>query len=133
MTQSVNPNLIPSQSFPHVFWVDLRQDGILTEIAVVKQDQLGNTYFFPIGTLDNIDKNRLKNILASRNADRFPLWDLMQSVTLGNGVNALEYFHQLVKILTISGQVMEITSGKIGAPIPPAVQSIKPEPSQFAG
>lgn len=104
-------------SYNHIEWIDLQGTNILTEVAVMKRDQLGNTHFFPVGSLDAIDKARLRNILTGRNAAQYPLWDLMQSVTLGNGINALTYFHQLVQILTPGGQVIDVSAGKMGVPI----------------
>ena len=102
-------------SYPHVEWLDLHQNGVLTECAVMKKDSNGNIYHFSIAALDDVDKNRLRNILVSRNAANFHLWDLMEQVTLGNGVNALEYFHQLVKVQTPGGAIIDPMQGRIGA------------------
>lgn len=116
--------------FPHIEWLDLQNNGVLTECAVMKRDGNGNIYFFPVTSLDSVDKQRLRNILTGRNARNFPLWDLMQQVTLGNGVNALEYFHQLVKVLTPNGQIIDATAGRVGA----ARRHVaKPTESDFAG
>ena len=38
----------------------------------------------------------------------------MSQRTLGNGVNALDYFHQLVKILTPSGEIMDPSATRMG-------------------
>lgn len=102
-------------AYPHVEWLDLHNNGVLTECAIMKKDANGNIYHFQLATLDAVDKQRLRNILTSRNARNFPLWDLMQQVTLGNGVNALEYFHQLVKVLTPGGQIIDPIMGRMGA------------------
>lgn len=104
-------------AYPHIEWLDLHGKGVLTECAIMKKDGNGNVYHFQIASLDSIDKTRLRNILVSRNAKNFPLWDLMQQVTLGNGINALEYFHQLVKVLTPSGQIIDATHGRMGASV----------------
>jgi hypothetical protein len=105
-------------AYPHVEWLDLKNDGINVECAVMKRDSNGNIYHFQLAALDAVDKQRLRNILTGRNARNFPLWDLMQQVTLGNGVNALEYFHQLVKVKTPSGQIIDPVQGRMGAAKP---------------
>jgi hypothetical protein len=102
--------------YPHVEWIDLKNDGTLVECAIMRKDANGNIYFFEVGNLDNVDKQRLFNIIVDRNASRYELWDLMSQKTLGNGLNALEYFHQLVKVITPAGQVMTPRAGVLGAP-----------------
>jgi len=114
-------------AYPHLEWLDLQQNGVLTECAVMKKDPNGNIYHFSVASLDAIDKNRLRNILTGRNSANFPLWDLMQQVTLGNGVNALDYFHQLVKVQTPGGQIIDPVQGRIGAA--GTVQTPQPTPA----
>ena len=92
---------MPRSRYPHIEWVDLTNDGTLVEVAVMRRDGLGNMYFVRLDALDEIDKRRLFKIVTNRNAELYELWDLMSNVTLGNGVNALEYFHQLVKSLLL--------------------------------
>ncbi len=99
---------------PHVQWIDLKGNGVLIECAVFKEDGFGNTYFLEIPNMDGIDKTRLTRILQSRNAETFPLWDLMSQVTLNNGMNALNYFHQLVKVITPEGVIMNPRAGAVG-------------------
>ena len=101
-------------AYPHVEWIDLG-NGLLTEVAVLKKDGEGNTYYFELNKLDAIDRQRLFNIITKRHAGQFPLWDLLNQHTLGNGMNALNYFHQLVKVVTADGQVMDPKQGVIGA------------------
>ena len=103
-----------STQHPHIEWIELAGDGMLHECAVLKRDNFGNVYYFKTNTLDNIDKQRLAAILSDRNANNFELWDLMSHRTLGNGVNALAYFHQLVKVLTPNGKTVELQSGQVG-------------------
>lgn len=105
-----------SREYPHVEWLELNKDGMLHECAVMKRDGLGNVFFFQINHLDDVDKRRLAQMLADRNAKNFELWDLMSQKTLGNGMNALQYFHQLVKVLTPNGKVIDPRSGLRGAP-----------------
>lgn len=100
--------------YPHVEWIDLRGNGVLVECAVMRKDDFGNIYFIEIPALDQIDKNRLARILTNRNANNFELWDLMSQITLNNGINALQYFHQLVKIITPKGVIMNPRQGTVG-------------------
>ena len=108
-------------SFAHVEWVDLQENGTLVEVAVVKRDEQGNIYFFELNKLDEIDRQRLFNIITKRVSDKFELWDLLSQHTLGNGMNALTYYHQLVKILTPAGTIIDPKAGVIGVaqPVPP--------------
>ena len=99
---------------PHVRWVDLTENGTLTEVAIVREDENGNIYFFELNKLDQIDRQRFFNIITKRHAPQFPLWDLLSQHTLGNGMNALDYFHQLVKIQTASGSIIDPKTGVIG-------------------
>lgn len=101
-------------SFPHVEWIDLKGNGVYVECAVMKRDDFGNIFFIEIPSLDEIDKTRLVRILQNRNAEAFELWDLMSQITLNNGVNSLSYFHQLVKVITPSGVVMNPRAGTVG-------------------
>jgi len=102
-------------AFPHIEWVDLKDNGTLIEVAVIRRDDNGNLYFFELNTLDAIDRQRLFNIISKRHATSFQLWDLLSQHTLGNGMNALDYFHQMVKILTPSGSIIDPKSGVMGA------------------
>lgn len=101
--------------YPHIGWVDIEGDGILTEIAIMKNGVNG-LMFMKLNSLDPIDKQRLLRIIMNRNAHLYELWDLMSNLTLGNGANALEYFHQYVKVLAPSGELISPTMGRIAAP-----------------
>lgn len=101
-------------NLPHIYWIDLKGDGVFTECAVMKRDNLGNVFFFPLTALDSIDKKRLSRIVTNRNARTYELWDLMSNITLNNGVNALTYFHQLVQVMTPSGRTMKPQAGVVG-------------------
>jgi hypothetical protein len=102
-------------SHPHIGWIDIQKNGIFVECAIMKRDRLGNVYYFPIKWLDEIDKLRLYNIITNRNARSFELWDLMSQITLNNGVNSLSYFHQLVRQMTPSGQILTPGIGQTGS------------------
>ena len=103
-----------SREYPHVEWLELHQDGVLHECAVMRRTPDGSVLFFRTNDQDEIDRRRLAGILADRNAANFELWDLMSQKTLGNGMNALAYFNQLVKLLSPGGKVMDPKSGQIG-------------------
>lgn len=95
---------IQKGQFPHTEWVDLLNNGVAVEVIVMKRDQRnGDLYFIRTDYLDEIDRRRILQILKKRDADKYPLWDLLDNTTLGNGENALEYFHQLVRVVTESG------------------------------
>ena len=100
--------------YPHVEWLDLHGTGVATECAILKKDASGNIYFFPLNALDMIDKKRIYDIVTNRNARMYELWDLMSQITMRNGVNALSYFHQLARVLTPSGQIIEVDPSRRG-------------------
>lgn len=100
--------------YPHIEWLDLYNNGVVTECAILKKDPEGNVYFFPVNTLDMIDKKRLLDIVTNRNAHLYELWDLMHQITMRNGVNALVYFNQLAKVLTPSGAIIEVDPSRRG-------------------
>jgi hypothetical protein len=54
-------------------------------------------------------------VITKRDAHKYPLWDLLSGSTLKNGMNALDYFNQLVKVRSVSGQIFQPQSGKVGA------------------
>ena len=99
---------------PHVFRIDLDNDGLAHECAVISTDQYGNTYYLKIAELDNIDRVRIGKILQHRYIAQLPLWDVMSQTTLKNGMNALEYFQQLVKAITPAGKMFVPKAGAAG-------------------
>ena len=95
--------------------MDLYGNGVAHDVVIVKHDEgNGDIAFIKVSDLDNIDKARMRQILTKRNADTMPLWDVMAQVTLKNGVNALSYFHQLVKVKTRSGQIITPSASRRG-------------------
>ena len=80
--------------WPHTAWIDLKNDGIMIECAVMKEDGFGNVYYIELGSLDGVDRQRMSNMLRQPRANEVPLWETMSNSQLGNGMNALEYFHQ---------------------------------------
>jgi hypothetical protein len=108
------PIEIRPSKYPHIGWIDPTGTGVWEEVAILNVDANGNVHFVPLSSLDSIDKRRLVDIISGRQATLFPLYELMAQKTLGNGVNSLEYYHQLAKILTPNGQILQPRLGQIG-------------------
>jgi hypothetical protein len=105
---------------PHIEWVDLGENGVAIEVVVVKRDPRNDDlYFIKTEDLDQIDRNRLTQILRKRDAGKYELWDLLDNTVLGNGENALEFFHQLVRVRTARGQILVPGSGRAGIALRP--------------
>lgn len=101
--------------YQHVRQIDLKKDGLIHEILVVKEDlSNGDIYFIKTADLDPIDRKRFLKILAKRDATNYPLWDLLSQVTLPNGCNALEMYHQLVMNRLANGRIVPPGKG-VGA------------------
>lgn len=103
--------------YPHIEWVDLDSNGVAVEIVVMKRDTgSGDLYYIKIIDMDEIDRNRLVHILQGRDAGRHELWDVLDNTTLANGENALDFFHQMVKVQTVGGVTMSPGVGRHGIP-----------------
>lgn len=116
--------------YPHIEWLDLANSGVVTECAIMKKDPEGNIFFFTLNSLDLIDKKRLLDIVTNRNAHLYELWDLMSQITMRNGVNALVYFNQLAKVLTPSGQIIDVDPSRRGLAMQNRVDVVDTEPTQ---
>lgn len=108
-----------SRSVPHVAQADIEGNGVGVAIAVVAiDDNNQDLHYIRLDRLDEIDLRRLTQILQSRDSARWALWDLLSQRTLLNGMNALNFFHQLVRVRTISGQNTSASgTGTRGAPL----------------
>jgi hypothetical protein len=114
------------QQYRHYVSMDLYGNGVAYDVLIVNEDKSnGDVYFIKVEDLDDIDRKRVRQILTKRNANTMPLWDVMSQVTLKNGMNALEYFHQLVKIKTKSGQIISPSASRRGMGI--ARRAIQPQ------
>ena len=80
-------------SLNHVWLIDWNDDGILREIAVVMETDDGSLFGIEVDKLHPIDKSRLKKVITSIHADKYPLWELLSQGRLSNGLNALDFFH----------------------------------------
>lgn len=105
--------------------LDLARNGVLTEVTVVKVVEHGlnddgnpqrEIWFIRNDELDAIDQKRLLNVLqrSAKVNDFQPLYETLSQVTLGNGQNALDYFHQYVRILYPSGAIERPRAGRSG-------------------
>lgn len=120
--------LQPSK-YPHVYWIDLHNNGVMHEIIVVTKDGNGNIWYIPMNTLDAIDKRRIFKLVTDRSATLMPLYDVMYNTRLGNGCNALEYFNQLTKLRTPNGQIFDVRSGVFGAAATPETGNVAQQTS----
>ena len=100
--------------WPHTKWIDLKNDGVMNECAVLKEDGFGNIYYVEIPSLDNVDRDRIARMLTAPRAKEIPLWEIMSNTQLRNGMNALDYFHQLTKVITPEGVIMNPRVGAVG-------------------
>lgn len=91
---SVKDKIIKTKTdLPHVFRVDIDDSGLLQEVAIVKEEDDGTIHYIQISALHQIDKQRLKKVVTSIHADKYPLWELLSQARLNNGINALDFFH----------------------------------------
>jgi hypothetical protein len=95
----------------HVFYIDVADNGQFKEVAVVKEWPNGSLSYIDISLIDNVDRGRLKKVLTGGHADKYPLWDLLSQERLSNGKNALDYFHQMVKVKKAPGHVDNLMTG----------------------
>lgn len=100
------------KEFQHVQYLDLYGNGLFTEVVVIKEEINGDKYFLQTNLLDVIDLERLRNILDKRDSNLYAMWDLMSQTQLRNGMNALEYFHQLTRIKTKAGPIVQPSSSR---------------------
>lgn len=100
----------------HIFNFDVNDDGRYREVAVLKlskgiDNSISAIHYVDIALMDNVDKGRLKALVTNVHADKYELWDLMSQNTLNNGKNALDYFHQLAKVVNGSGAINTAMGG----------------------
>jgi hypothetical protein len=81
----------------HIELKDVDGTGILKEVVVMKRWDNGSYSYIETALLDNVDKGRLKGIITNQFSDKYEAWELCAQTTLSNGMNALDYFHQLAR------------------------------------
>jgi len=102
-------------TYRHYVSADIYGDSIARNILIVKEDEVtGDLYFIKEEDLDIVDQRRIAQILRKRNANQYPLWELLAETTLKNGMNALEYFHQLVQVRTATGKIVKPSATRHG-------------------
>lgn len=90
----------------HIEQLDIDETGLLQEVAIVKREEDGTVHFIQVDSLHPLDKSRLKKIVTSQHADKYPLWELMSQAKLSNGMNALDFFHyNFVKVKRAPGSI----------------------------
>jgi len=77
----------------HIFLIDIDDTGLLRECAVVNEFDDGSLAYILIDTLHPIDKARLKKVVTSQHADKYPLYELLSHAKFSNGLNGLDYMH----------------------------------------
>jgi hypothetical protein len=113
-----------SNEIKHVEYLDVDDSGQLKEVAVVKRWDDGSVSYINIKLLDNVDKGRLKGILEGVHADKYELFELLSQARLTNGLNALDYFHPLVRIKRAKGHIDTVQGGGLNS-----VKSVKSDGS----
>lgn len=112
-------------SLRHVFYVDINDDGQLREVFVVKKWEDGSLSYIDISSLDVIDKGRLKKVVMSHHADKYQGWELLDMERLSNGLNGLDYFHQVTKLKRMPGSINTVFGGGLA--------NVKPEGGKVIG
>lgn len=102
----------------HIEYLDVDGSGVLKEVVIVKRWADGAYSYIETGILDGIDRGRLKNILGSPHADKYELWELLSMSKINNGMNALDYFHQLAKKKNPKGSTDRVIGGSIKDAVP---------------
>jgi hypothetical protein len=97
----------------HIEYIDIDGSGVLKEVVIVKRWEDDSFSYIETGALDAIDKGRLKNILVSPHADKYELWELLSMSKINNGMNALDYFHQLTKKKNPKGSTERVIGGSL--------------------
>lgn len=103
--------------------IDLKRNGVGQEVTLINSIEVGRDekgvmqheiWFIKNDELDNIDKARLLEVLqkSAKVRDFQPLYETLADVTLRNGENALDYFHQYVKVLYPSGVIERPRKGR---------------------
>lgn len=107
------PTQIPAGAQRHMEALPLDADGTRQEVIVLKRYQNGDRIFIRVEDLDEEDRIRMRGYLSERHAEMFELWDLLANRRLGNGMNALEYFHQLAKHFVAQTRTVRLTSSTV--------------------
>lgn len=128
MQATVNNNRFQASRYNHVYWCDVKGQGLIQEVVVVAHNPNGTVWFIPVESLDYIDRARMFRLINDRTSTMLPLYEIMSHSRLNNGINALEYFQQLVKMMAPNGTVVRANAGLMGAiPSQPMPQPQQPQ------
>lgn len=98
-------------SLNHIFLIDWNDDGLLHEVAVIKLFEDGAIAGVLVDGLHSIDKARIKKVVTSPYAEKYPLYELLSHARFSNGVNGLDYIHSnFVKIKRPKGSRASVQS-----------------------
>ena len=111
----INNTRFATSKYNHVYWADITGNGLIQEVIVIAHAPNGTVWFVPVNSLDHIDRARIFRLINDRTSTMLPLYEIMSHTRLNNGVNALEYFHQLTKMMTPSGTITRVNAGYLGA------------------
>lgn len=111
--RAVAPGQIPPGAQRHMEALPLDADGTLQEVIVLKRYGNGDRIFIRVQDLDDEDQKRMRSFLSEQHAAMFELWDLLANRRLGNGMNALEYFHQLAKHFVAQSRTIRVPSATV--------------------
>lgn len=114
---TINNVRFQASKFSHVYWADIKGNGLIEEVVVIAHAPNGTVWFVPVNSLDHIDRARMFRLINDRTSTMLPLYEIMSHTRLNNGVNALEYFHQITKMMTPGGVITRVNSGYLGANI----------------
>lgn len=109
----------------HVFYMDVNDDGQLREVFVVKKWEDGSVSYIDVASLDTIDKGRIKKVVLGQHADKYAGWELLDMERLSNGLNGLDYFHQVTKLKRMPGSINTVFGGGLA--------NVRPESSKMIG
>lgn len=89
----------------HVRLVDYDGSGIKREIAVLKEFKDGTVSYIQLDLLDRFDLSRMRQAIEGPHGAQYELYEILSNINLSNGMNALDYFHQIAKIKPGDGTV----------------------------
>lgn len=93
MAEKVQKIVKKPTNLPHIFLIDTDDSGLWKECAVLKEWDDGSISYVVVDTLHPIDKARIKKVVISMHADKYPLYELLSQARFSNGLNGLDYIH----------------------------------------
>lgn len=87
--------------------------GEQKEVFLIKEWEDGTKFYINPDHLDTIDRKRLTRALRRANQTQTELWEILKDTTLSNSLNALDYFHQLVRTYKPEGATSAPTAQQL--------------------